>query len=122
MQHYFSVPRLGRACDDPVLRWKWISGGPRMEASSVFIVVVWIGLHFGALVCAWATRLVDGSRLETPLQIGFFAAMSGVGGAAWICRHLDLAIWMVSAVTLIAMVLTAVFDFRRFSEPVRTLG
>jgi hypothetical protein len=93
-----------------------------MEANSFCIVAGWIALHFGALACAWATRLVDGSRLELPLQLGFFAAMGGVGGAAWICRHFDLAIWMISAVTLMAMVLTAVVDFRRFSEPVRTLG
>jgi len=94
----------------------------RMDASSFCLVGGWITLHFGALACAWATRLVDGSRLEIPLQVGFFAAMSGVGGAAWLSRHFDLAIWMVSAVTLIVMVLTAVVDFRRFSEPVRTLG
>ena len=93
-----------------------------MEASSICIVCGWFTLHLGALACAWATRVVDGSRLEIPLQIGFFAAMGGVGGAAWFSRHFDLAIWMVSAVTLMVMVLTAVVDFRRFSEPVRSLG
>ena len=91
-----------------------------MEAISICIVGGWIVLHFGALACAWATRLVDGSRLEIPLQVGFFAAMGGVGGTAWISRHFDLAIWMVSAVTLMGMVLTAVIDFSRLSEPVRS--
>jgi hypothetical protein len=93
-----------------------------MDASWFCIVGGWISLHLGALACAWATRLVDGSRLELPLQIGFFAAMGGVGCAAWVSRQFDLAIWMISAVTLVIMVLTAVVDLRRFSEPVRTLS
>jgi hypothetical protein len=91
-----------------------------MDATSFGIVVGWLLLHAGALVWAWATRVVLGSRLELPMQIGFFAAMSGVAGAAWVCRHFDLAIWMVSAITLVAMVLTAVMDFRRLGEPVES--
>lgn len=93
-----------------------------MDATSIWIVTGWFTLHLGALAWAWATRLVQSSRLEVPMQIGFFAAMSGVGGAAWICRHLDLAIWMISAVTLIVMVLTVVFDFRRMGESVQAVG
>ena len=93
-----------------------------MDAGSVCMVAGWLMLHAGALVWAWATRLVLGSRLEIRMQVGFFAAMGGVGGAAWICRHLDLAIWMVSAVTLMAMVLTAVVDFRRLGEPIQAIS
>jgi hypothetical protein len=93
-----------------------------MDATSFTLFVGWLILHAGALVWAWATRVVLGSWLELPMQIGFFAAMSGVAAAAWVCRQLDLAIWMVSAVTLMAMVLTAVIDFRRQTDPVESFN
>jgi hypothetical protein len=91
-----------------------------MDATSLGLVVGWLVLHAGALLWAWATRIALGTRLEVPMQIGFFVAMSGVAGAAWVSKQLDLAIWIVSAVTLMAMVLTAVIDFRRLGEPVES--
>jgi hypothetical protein len=93
-----------------------------MDATSIWLIAGWFTLHLGALAWAWATRLVHSSRLEMPMQIGFFVAMTAVGGVAWISRHLDLAIWMVSAVTLMAMVLTAVVDLRRLGEPIQAAG
>jgi hypothetical protein len=89
-----------------------------MDVGPAWIVWTWSMLHVGALLCAWGTRLAVGSRFEWLLQAGLFVAMGGVGGAAWICRHLDRGVWMFSAVTLMAMVLTVVIDFRRLGETV----
>jgi hypothetical protein len=56
------------------------------------------------------------------MQIGFFALMGCVGVAAWVCRQFDLAVWMFSGVTLMAMVLTAVVDLRRLGEPAQAIS
>jgi hypothetical protein len=88
----------------------------RMEPGSVWLVAGWIALHAAALAAACGTRIAAGSRLESIVQLGFFAAMTFVGAAAWICQQADVA-WCWSAITLVAMVLTAVVDFRRISEP-----
>ena len=87
-----------------------------MEAGSVWLVIGWIALHVAALASACGTRLAAGSRVESVLQLCFFAAMTAIGAATWICQHLDVA-WCWSALTLVAMVLMAVIDFRRMSEP-----
>jgi hypothetical protein len=42
-----------------------------------------------------------------------FAAMVMIGAAIWICQQAQAGSWGLSAATLIAMVLTAVVDFRR---------
>jgi hypothetical protein len=97
--------------------WKWISGGTaRMEPGSVWFVIGWIGLHIAALATACGTRIAAGSSVETVMQLCFFAAMAAIGAAAWICQHLEAA-WCWSAITLVAMVLMAVIDLRRHSEP-----
>ena len=88
-----------------------------MDSVSLCVVVGWILLHLGALALAWATRVFAGSRLEAAMQACFFAMMALLGTAAWICRETDVEIWPASAVTLMAMVLTAVIDFRRTHEP-----
>lgn len=87
-----------------------------MEPGSVWIVAGWITLHIAALASACGTRIAAGSCLENAVQLCFFAAMAAIGAAAWICQHLAVA-WCWSAITLVAMVLTAVIDFRRYSEP-----
>ena len=87
-----------------------------MEAGSVWFVIAWIALHIAALAAACGTRIAAGSAVENLVQLGFYAAMAGVGAATWICQHLDVT-WCWSAMTLVAMVLTAVIDFRRVSEP-----
>jgi hypothetical protein len=87
-----------------------------MEPGSVWIVVGWIALHLAALAAACGTRVAEGSCVENVVQLGFFAAMAAVGAAAWICQQMDAA-WCWSAITLVAMVLTAVIDLRRVSEP-----
>jgi hypothetical protein len=88
-----------------------------MEAFTISTIVVWALFHLAALILAWATRLACGSRLESVMQLVFFAAMAVVGAAAGVCRYLDLGAWPASAVVLVAMVLTAVVDFRRLSDP-----
>ena len=87
-----------------------------MESGSAWLVIGWIALHLAALATACGTRVAAGSSVENVVQLGFFAAMAVVGGTAWICQHLDAA-WCWSAITLVAMVLTAVVDLRRSNEP-----
>jgi len=87
-----------------------------MQPGSVWFVIGWIALHFVALASACGTRIAAGSCVENFMQLCFFAAMAAIGAATWVCQHLEVA-WCWSAITLVAMVLTAVIDFRRMSEP-----
>ena len=87
-----------------------------MDALSLFALVGWIGLHLAALATACVTRIAAGSCCEGVAQFCFFAAMTAVGATAWICQQLDVT-WTWSGITLMVMVLTAVVDFRRMSEP-----
>ena len=97
-------------------RPEWISGKKaRMEAENTWIVV-WITLHVAALGVAYGTRVAAGSRLEILSQFVFFAAMLMVAFAIWACQQVHAGAWGLSSVTLIAMVLTAVVDFRKFGE------
>ena len=74
----------------------------------------WLALFAFASACG--TRIAAGSYVEKLAQLCFFAAMAVIGAAIWIGQQLDVA-WTWSAITLMAMVLTAVIDFRRVSEP-----
>jgi hypothetical protein len=87
-----------------------------MEAGPIWLVVGWVLLHVAAMTAACGTRIAAGSNLEFFVQLCFFVAMAVVGAAAWLCHQVDGA-WCWSAITLVAMVLTAVIDLRRFSEP-----
>jgi hypothetical protein len=94
---------------------------PALDPLYVCAVVGWSALHVGALGIAWGTRVAAGSRLEVPLQWMCFLTMAAIGAAAWICRQLEMGLWIPSGVTLVAMVLTAVLDFRRTHEIHATL-
>jgi hypothetical protein len=50
------------------------------------------------------------------IQAFFYAAMLMMGVAVWACQQVHAGAWGLSAVTLIAMVLTAVVDFRKLGE------
>lgn len=93
-----------------------------MDAGYAWIVVAWIVLHIAALAAAYGTRIAAGSCLEMLAQVVFFAAMSLVGAAVWICQQAEAGSWGLSAVTLVAMVLTAVVDFRRLGDPAHSVG
>jgi hypothetical protein len=82
----------------------------------------WITLHGVALAAAWGTRVATSPRIELAIQACFLAAMAAVGGTAWVCHQLELGLWIPSAVTLVAMVLTAVTDFRQTHESVPVSG
>ncbi len=82
-----------------------------MDPATFWALAGWIVLHVAALASACGTRIAEGSCLESFAQASFFAAMAAIGAAAWICQQLDVG-WSWSALTLIAMVLTAVIDFR----------
>ena len=77
----------------------------------VFYIVGWLLLHGGALSAAWGTRILAGSDAEGLVQVAFLLTMGGVGSTAWLCYHLQSELWILSAVTLIVMVLAAISDF-----------
>jgi hypothetical protein len=87
----------------------------RMEAENTWIVV-WVALHIAALAAAYGTRVAAGSCLEGLTQVVFYAAMLMMALAIWACQQVHAGAWGLSAVTLIAMVLTAVVDFRKLGE------
>jgi hypothetical protein len=87
----------------------------RMEAENTWIAV-WVALHIGALAAAYGTRVAAGSRVEGLTQAVFYAAMLMVGLAIWACQQVHAGAWGLSAVTLIAMVVTAVVDFEKLGE------
>jgi hypothetical protein len=87
-----------------------------MQPGSTWLVVGWIALHLFAFATAFGTRVAAGTYVETLAQICFFAAMAAIGAATWIGQQFEVA-WTWSAITLMAMVLTAVIDFRRAGEP-----
>jgi hypothetical protein len=95
---------------------KWISEGTRMEAGYAWIVFAWIAMHLAALAAAYGTRVAAGSRLENLAQVVCFAAMAVIGFAVWISQQTQAGAWGLSAATLMAMVLTAVVDFRRLHD------
>ena len=91
-----------------------------MEAENTWIVV-WVALHIAALGVAYGTRVAAGSCVEGLTQVVFFATMLMMGLAIWACQQVQASAWGLSAVTLIAMVLTAVVDFRKLGEQ-RSVG
>jgi hypothetical protein len=87
-----------------------------MESASAGVVVGWLVLHALALALAWGTRVATGSRMEFAMQLAFLVVMAAIGGAALVGQRVDIEIWPVSAVILMAMVLMAVVDLRRAGE------
>lgn len=87
-----------------------------MEAGYAWIVFAWISLHLAALAAAYGTRVAAGSRHENLAQFICFGAMAVIGIAVWISQQTQAGSWGLSATTLMAMVLTAVVDFRRLHE------
>jgi len=87
-----------------------------MESASAGVVVGWFVLHALALALAWGTRVATGSRMEFAMQLAFLVVMAAIGGAALVGQQVDIEIWPVSAVILMAMVLMAVVDLRRAGE------
>jgi hypothetical protein len=87
-----------------------------VDPASACLVIGWIFLHVGSLATAWGSRVAAGSWLELPVQFACFLAMAAVGSTAWICRHYENGLSVLSGVVLVATVLTAVVDFRRTHE------
>jgi hypothetical protein len=81
------------------------------------LLLALLGLHVGAIACAWATRVAIGSRAEGAIQLVFLGAMAAVGFTAWCSYRQVFGLGIPSGVTLIGMVLMAVTDFRRTHEP-----
>lgn len=93
-----------------------------MEAGYTWIVFAWISLHLAALAAAYGTRLAVGSRLEILAQFVCFAAMALVGVTVYISQQAQANCWGWSAATLMAMVLTAIVDFRKLHETAHPTG
>jgi hypothetical protein len=91
-----------------------------MDAANSWLVA-WIAFHVVSLATAYGTRIAAGSCIEGVSQFLFYAAMLVIGAAIFVCQQLDAGAWGLSAVTLVAMVLTAVVDFRRLGEH-RSIG
>jgi hypothetical protein len=94
-----------------------------MDSISMPVLAGFVSLHLAGLAAAWATRLARGSRAEPMSQLAFFAIMGAIGLTACLCCRIELEFSVPSGVTLMAMVLTAVADFRPTHEPAgRILG
>jgi hypothetical protein len=88
-----------------------------MDSVPSQLLVSWLVIHSGAVLCAVATRLSAGSRAETAMHLLFFVSLAVVGVTAWYCQHLGFDLWVPSGVAMVVMVVTAVSDFRRTHEP-----
>ena len=88
-----------------------------MDSLSTFWLVGLFALHLLAIAIAWATRVSVGSRAEGPLQVLFLLSMAVIGLSAWYAYGHNLGMGIPSGLTLTAMVLLAITDFRRTHEP-----
>ncbi|MCC7474525.1 MAG: hypothetical protein IT425_03960 [Pirellulales bacterium] len=87
-----------------------------MDAPQLWLLLIWIALHLAALLAAFGTRIAIGSRIESLAQFICLVAMALIGVLAWVAQQTQSGSWGLSAGTLMAMVLTAVVDFRRLHE------
>jgi len=87
-----------------------------MDFGSALATNGFLALHLGAIACACGTRVAAGSRCERSFQLLFLLALGAVGMATWYCRSASLGLGIPSGMTLLAMVLVAVTDFRRTHE------
>ena len=90
-----------------------------MANESAWLVVGWAALHLMAFVWACGTRVAAGSCVEGLAHFGFYVALAVIGAAMLVARQADIG-WIWSAFTFMAMVITAVIDFRHVqNEPAR---
>jgi hypothetical protein len=87
-----------------------------MEIHSLWPILGFLTLYFCAIGCAWGTRVAIGSRFELAFQFLFLLAMTIVGIATWLSRSEQIGLIVPSGMTLAAMVLLAIGDFRRPHE------
>jgi hypothetical protein len=81
------------------------------------VLFAFCAFHLTALACAWGTRLAIDTRAEGFMHVAYFAALAAVGFVTWSSHQLEPGMGIPSGITLIAMVLMAVVDFRRTHEP-----
>jgi hypothetical protein len=90
-----------------------------MANGSAWFFVGWTALHLMAFAWACGTRVAAGSCVEGLAHFGFYVALALIGAAMLVARQADIG-WIWSAMTFMAMVITAVIDFRHVQqEPVR---
>jgi hypothetical protein len=89
-----------------------------MPNDPAWFVTGWIVLHLVALAWACGTRVAAGSCVEGLAHLGFYIALAMVGAAMLVAKQADIG-WIWSAITFMAMVITAVIDFRHVHEPAR---
>ncbi len=88
-----------------------------MTSFSTVSLVAFVALHVLAVASAWGTRVAAGSRAEGCIQLTCLLSMAGLGISAWYGHGDDLGLGILSGLTLVVVVLTAVTDFRRTHEP-----
>jgi hypothetical protein len=91
-----------------------------MDLGSAWATNGFLALHLGAIACACGTRVAVGSRCERSFQFLFLLALGVMGMATWFCRSASLGLGIPSGMTLVAMILVAVTDFRRTHESAHT--
>ncbi len=69
-------------------------------------------VQFAGLASAWLVRLSEGSRGQAHCHCLFFACLGLIGGATMLAAPLGSRYLLFSCLTISAMVLVAVWDFR----------
>ncbi len=87
-----------------------------MSIASAWLLIGWIALHVLAFAWACGTRVAAGSCVEGLAHVGFYVALGLVGIAMLVGRQVEIG-WIWSALTFMAMVITAIVDFRHVGEP-----
>lgn len=73
-------------------------------------------VQFVGLISAWMARLSEGSRGQAHCHWLFLACLGLIGVATMLSVSLGLRYLLFSSLTLSAMVLVAVWDFRAHAE------
>jgi hypothetical protein len=78
----------------------------------------WAAIHLLGLAATFLVRAYAGANAEKPLQALFLLGLAGVALATLAGEQLGWPLWIVSALTLGAMIVAAVADIRpRVHEP-----
>lgn len=72
--------------------------------------LAWFTVHLLGIITTWMVRMHVGHRFEGLAQTGFLLSLLTVALVTVVGYHFCLKIWPISAVTLAAMIVLAVFD------------
>jgi len=94
-----------------------------MPSTNLLLVLqaVWIVLHVLGLGAAWGARMQAGGRRELLAHASFFACLVLIALATIVGHVFCLAIWPLSAATLVTMIVTATADFGHRQTAIATV-